>query len=139
MYIYLTSGGSQIFFSDNNASSFRIRLSRPIILYGEWEIALEQVSIPQLDKNYKPVYIDICSSACQPSILNHAEKQVLNRIFLSEIGNSGCIRLLAPHYLRVNTNNLYVIDINLFDDKGEQPSFGEGEVYCTLHLRRCLK
>lgn len=135
MYIYLTSNGSQTFFSENSSTEFRIRLSRPVTVYGRWEIAILQVSLPHFKSGYSPAYIDISTSVCLPSILNGSEKPILNRIFFTEIIEGACIRFHRPYYLTVNTENLHVIDINLYDDKGDKPSFDDGEVCCTLHLR----
>ena len=138
MYIYLTSSGSKTFFSDNEPSSFRIKLSRPLIFSGLWEIALTQLTIPTFKTGYSPQYIDIYTSSSSESLLNDTEAQILNRVFLSEIATQQCLRFTRPHYIHLNTGQLNLLDIHLLDDTGTKPSFASGDLYCTLHLRRCL-
>lgn len=112
-------------------------MPRPLFFYESYEISLIQLSLPSFQKDYSPKYIDIYSSFCKQSVVNDAEKQLLNRAFLPEIEAPSCIRFGNPHYVPTNAEQLHVLDIHLLDDEGEKPSFQDGEVYCTLHLRKC--
>ena len=139
MYIYLVSNGSKTFFPENKESSFRIKMPRPLILEGAWEIGLIQLTLPAFTNTYTAEYVDITTSSCNQSISNDTEKQILNRIFLAEIPETKTMRFQNPHYISVNTSHIYVLDINLYDDEGKRPSFARGQSYCTLHLRKSLQ
>ncbi|KAF8790008.1 hypothetical protein HNY73_005096 [Argiope bruennichi] len=45
-YVTLPSDSSMNYFPSNTQSSYRTKLSAPIILNGEWEVALSEISIP---------------------------------------------------------------------------------------------
>ena len=138
MYVYLVSDGSKAFFPENKVSSFRIKMPRPLILEGTWEIGLIQLTLPSFDSSYTAQYIDVVTSLCNQSISNETEKQILNRIFPSEIAKNKIIRFQNPNYISVNASHIYVVDINLYDEQGKRPSFARGQCYCTLHLRKSL-
>ena len=138
MYIYLSSDASEKYFPDNKPFTFRTRLDYPAKLYGEWEIALVDISLPRFQAEYKPEYVVITSSICNNSFYNNSQSQILDRLYASELRPSGVLRIPRPKYIRINTETAYTIDLHIFDEQGSHPSFRQGVSHCTLHIRKCL-
>lgn len=136
MYIYLSSNGSKSVYPDNQVTSFRTRLSRPITLHGEYEIAVISLVFPEFRTGYKPVYVTLNSTLCENSFIDTSQGSVLARIFAP---SNKYIEFAYPRYVRLNTQVLHVIDMDLLDSEGRPPSFGSGEFYCALHVRKCQK
>lgn len=138
MYLYVSSDTAESYFPDNEAADFRARLARPLNLYGKWEVALTEIAVPKLQGDYKPEYIGVNCSVAAESFVDGSQAAILNRVYLQEIRPIQVIRFHTPHYVPVNTNLVYVIHFNLYDNKGEKPSFQSGSLHCALHFRQCL-
>lgn len=138
-YVYISSNASKQYFPANESTHFRMTLAKPLSLYGDWEVALTEINLPKLAQGYKPEYIAIECSFCIDSFVNGGQDQLLDRFFLSELRPSDVIRLTRPHYVKVNTDLLHTLQLNLYDETHAKPSFQSGNLHCTLHLRRCLE
>ncbi|GBM53885.1 hypothetical protein AVEN_64813-1 [Araneus ventricosus] len=62
-YVTLPSDSSMNYFPSNTQSSYRTKLSAPLLLNGEWEVALSEISIPRnwfnvgdLNNSYTALY-----------------------------------------------------------------------------------
>ena len=137
MYFYLSSNSSQEYFPDNKPYSFRTRLDYPVSFNGEWEVALTSINIPRLKNDYDAEYFIVKSSLCKESFFHSSQTQILDRLFPAEMKPSWTVRFPNPQYVPINTQTTYIIDLHIYDNTGAHPSFRQGEVYCTLHIRRC--
>lgn len=136
MYVYLSSSASMQYFPTNESTDFRTTLARPLTLYGDWEVALTEISFPKLTQGYKPDYIAVACNFCIESLINGGQDQLLDRFFLSELRPSDAVRILRPHYIKLNSDIIYTLQVHLYDETGAKPSFQSGNLHCTLHLRR---
>lgn len=134
MYIFLSSDASKSIYAENKPASFRTKLSRSLILQGAHEIALINIRIPKLKAGYKTEYIIIKSSICQDSLIDSSQGPLLARIFDTSYRYED---IAQPCYVPLNAEILHTIDIYLLDSKGTAPSFEPGQLYCTLHIRKC--
>jgi hypothetical protein len=135
MYIHLSSDRSTAYFSNNTPSAFRVKLSYNINLdpNTEFEIALVQFWAPSFKSGYEPKYVTINTNVCEASILNLALRPILRRLHPDEFGKA--VEFSSPQYLTLTSHSLALLDFYLRDEKDSEPSFKEGEVYATLHIK----
>ena len=137
MYIYIDSNGSQTYFNDNKAVAFRIKLPKLLKFYGQWEVALAELDMPQLESGYQTDYITLNTSLCTESVFNDSLRPVLRRIYKDQLKQTRHISYVTPYYVPVNAVEVDTIYVYLTDARQAQPSFQKGPLYCTLHLRPC--
>ena len=138
MFIYLSSDANTDYFNDNSPSSFRIKLPRNVQLkpLGKWTVALLDIHIPPFAQNYKPHHLSILSSICKPTAVNSTLKPVLQRLYAEDI-TDWPVTIKVPRYVTINSDSLDNIDIYLLDNLGNSPSFADGKLTCTLHIKKC--
>lgn len=136
--MYLSSDSCKNLYKDNNASSFRIKLSRKIMLDNAamWSVALLDADLPRTDESYKCQYITFQSSLCTPMVHNETLQPIMERFYYHEIRTGRPLRIDTPRYVPVNMSIIDVIDVDIIDNFGAHVSFKGGRVNCTLHLKR---
>ena len=139
MHIYVDSSACLEYFADNTATSFRVRLAKPLTLFGTWEAALIAIDIPNLATDYDTSYIDINCNICEESICNSTLHPVLCRLSKKEVKRGREIRFTRPSYVRLSTDEISVLQVYITDATQTKPSFRPGHSYCTLHIRPCSK
>ena len=139
MYIYVDSTACLDYFSDNTATAFRVKLAKPLILLGAWEVALTAIDIPNFSSAYDTAYVDINSNICEESICNSSLQPMLCRVSKKEIARGKEIRFPRPSYVRLNSEEISVLQVYMTDAGNGKPSFRSGHSYCTLHIRQCSK
>ena len=134
MYIYAESGTD--LYKENDPSDFRIDLGSALELKGDWEVAVLDIDIPKMKKNYSPLYINLYSNICSESIMDGIQRPILYRLFKGNFRGGKALSITTPRYVPLKSNSLRTIGIYILDHKGEKPSFESGRTTCTLHLRK---
>lgn len=135
MYFHISSDQSSSYFSNNCSSAFRVKMPYTINFESEnqYEIAVLQINTPPLKSNYKPKYITINTNICESSIIDNTLRPVLRLMHVDSFGEP--TEFSAPQYLNVTSQSLDLIDLYLTDDTNNEPSFEDGVVFATLHIR----
>ena len=137
MHIYIDSTACLDYFSDNSPASFRVKLAKPLTLFGLWEAALIAIDMPNLQGDYETPYVDINCNICEESICNSKLQPVLCRLSKKEISRGREIRFNRPSYVRLSSEEISVLQVYMTDASQNKPSFRSGHSYCTLHIRPC--
>lgn len=135
MYIHISSDQSTSYFSNNSPSGFRVKMPYTINLdHGiQYEIAILQITTPPLKNQYNPKYITINTNMCESSIINNTLRPILRLMHVDSLGET--IEFSAPQYHNVTSHSIDLIDLYLSDDSNSEPSFEQGTLYVTLHIR----
>ena len=132
VYIYLSSNSSKGYFPSNNSNSFTTVLPEQLFLKEKWEAALIQLQNPGLStKTYVTVLCDILEDV----IFQDNKKQVLRRCTLQE--DKELLTFTTLIYKPIKNSHVHHISLHIIDEQGERVSFSQGELKCTLHLRKC--
>ena len=132
IYVVLSSDKSSRYFPNNNPFSFKSHLNAPIVLEGTWKVALVEVDITSKLSKEDPIYV--YSSICQESIVEGEKKPLLRRLMSNGPGDWTTL-IDSPHYLPVNTNELYDIEIYITDRHNDTASFLDQPSTLTLHFK----
>ena len=137
MYIHISNNQTKDFFAKSKPSDFRAKLPYTVNLDPDvkYEVALVDIMMPAFETGYKPEYLIVCSSICEPSIIDLSLRPILRRLKPDEIGKS--VDFVATRYVNLATASFDLIDIYLSDQTGAQPSFLKGSLYATLHNQAC--
>ena len=127
MYLYLTSDNT--IYQDNRPDNFAIRFSSPIILRGQWEVGLVDITgYPSVSSVYY-----LFSDLCETNFVNSDRLPVLRRFLTNQAVLNTVFNPVA--YVPVCKSviegvRIYIKDVNL------QDHFDLKKVlHCTLHLR----
>ena len=134
MYIYAESGKG--LYKENDPADFRIDLGTTLELEGDWEIALLDIDLPTMTKDYEAMFVTLYSNICQESIEDGIQRPILYRLFKSYFRSGKALNITTPHYVPVNSQSLRTIHIYILDQRRKKPSFLPGRTTCTLHLRK---
>jgi len=136
--LYLSSRSDLQLYPENTSASFRVRLPDPIKIpeSEKWTIALLDLDLPRCESSYKPSFITIHSTLCTSSVLGPARQPVLQRVYYQDIKSGRPFRFETPRYVPLNVAFLEVLDVSLYDEQGQRPTFKTGVLNCTLHLRK---
>ena len=74
IYIYIKRDESQSYFTDNQTYNFEIHLKLPLLLPGQWKVALVQFQVKEKSKSKAEDAIYICSELCKESIAHGEER-----------------------------------------------------------------
>lgn len=132
IYVVLSSDGSSPYYPDNSPYKFKSHLNAPIVLGGTWKVALLEAEI-QCSKSIEDT-IYIHSSICQDSIVEGEKKTLLRRLMCIRPGDWTSI-LETPHYIPVNTKELFDVDIYITNRYDSQASFLNQPSTLTLHFK----
>lgn len=135
MYIHITSDQNSDYFADNDSSAFRVKLPYTLNLNSNlrYEVALVQICTPSLKPGYKPNYITFNTNLCEASIINLSLRPILRLMHTEDFGKP--IDYAAPQYVAITSHSVDVIGLYLSDDTAAGPSFEEGPIHATLHIR----
>jgi len=131
IYVILRSDRSSTYFPENKPFRLKSHLNAPILLEGMWKVALIEADITISLSKDDAIYWH--SSICQESIVEGEKKPLLRRLILNGPGDWTTLVDL-PHYIPVNTKELYDIDIYITDRDGKQASFLNQPSTLTLHF-----
>ena len=132
IYVVLSSDKSYQYFPTNTPYRFKSHLNAPLVLDGRWKVAIIEADIACTLSKEDAIYLH--SSICQNSIVEGKKKPLLRRLVPNKPGDWLMISEL-PHYIPVNTNELYGIDIYITDKQDNYASFLDRPSTLTLHFK----
>ena len=132
IYVVLSSDKSYQYFPTNTPYRFKSHLNAPLVLDGRWKVAIIEADIACTLSKEDAIYLH--SSICQNSIVEGKKKPLLRRLVPNKPGDWLMISEL-PHYIPVNTNELYDIDIYITDKQDNYASFLDRPSTLTLHFK----
>ena len=131
LYLYITTQTSEDIYPNNEATYFRAKLPQILKLEGTWHIALLDIDLPKLKDDYKPDFLVVSCSTCEP---NYYYGPYYN--YFGEVKSGRALRFDSPRYVRVNSRYANTIKFRIRDNRDEIPSVKQGQVICILHLRQ---
>lgn len=132
IYVVLSSDKSSQYFPLNKAYRFKSHLNAPLLLEGTWKVAVVEADISCQTSHQEPVYLH--SSICQDSIVEGEKRPLLRRLMLNSPGDWSTI-IDSPHYIPVNINEIYDIDIYITTKLEQLASFLDRPTTLTLHFK----
>ena len=132
IYVILSSDRSSSYFPNNTPYRFISHLNAPILLEGTWKVALIEADITSTLSKEEAIYLH--SSICQDSIVEGEKKPLLRRLMSNSPGDWTSI-IDSPHYIPVNTKELYDIDIYITNREDAKASFLNQPSTLTLHFK----
>lgn len=127
-FILIRSNQSNEYFPNYTSYHFKVRLSDPLLLDGNWRIAIidfyTKDKIIPVRRNNTELYL-FCDIYSGINVLNN-RYSLLRRIFS------------PPIYLPVSVkrSELYELEFHIKDENGEDASFLKSTSSFTLHLKR---
>jgi hypothetical protein len=132
-YVYITSDESNSYFTDNQASNFKVHLNTPLILNGFWKVGLLEFHAKHT-KSIKQEALYIFTDICKESILNGTEQPLLRR--LEPNGRNFWNYILDPViYLPVKRKVINEFEIDIKTANGSHPSLLMSPLHLTLHFK----
>ena len=127
MYLFLTSDNT--IYRDNRPSNFAVRLNSPLILRGEWEVGLLDITGYPTVSGVHYIFCDLCDT----SLVNSARLPLLRSLITTQSVLHSTFNPVA--YVPVCKSviegiRIYIKDVNLRDHSDFQKV-----LHCTLHLR----
>lgn len=120
------------YFPNNKPFHFKSRFNSPLNLEGKWKVALIEADIRSSHSKEESIYL--YSSICNDSIVE-GEKQPLLRRLSSVLPGDWNSIFDSPHYILINSQELYDIDIYITDRDGNLASFLNQPSTITLHFK----
>lgn len=135
--IFLFNDQSNKYYPENIPSNFKVHLSDTLYLEGKWEIAVldfyskEKISTVKKTKHELYIFCDVCMGVS----LFHNEFSLLRRVFPTP-NNTWNYVFSNPIFVPVKKTEIRDLEIHIFDESGEQASFLNQRLSCTLHIRK---
>ena len=128
MYLYLTSDNT--IYQENGPSNFTVRFNSPIILQGQWEVGLVDITgYPSVSGVYY-----IFSDLCETNLINSESYPILRKIITSQ---SFLHYAFSPIlYVPVCKNVIESVRIYIKDASLQDQSEFKRVLHCTLQLRQ---
>jgi hypothetical protein len=137
-YLYINSNESNTYFSDNHSYRFKVHLSLPLPLNGNWKIALLEFYATEDSSKPKPTTtgaLYIYTDLCKESIVRGIEQPLLRRLKKNK-RNSWEYMLDNPYYLPVKRKELREFEIYIKAADGSLASQLKDPLHLTLHLKQ---
>lgn len=129
-YLFLSSANSSDYFPFNTHSDFTVRLTERLHFPGNWECTLIDIFFPRKLQTDVVIYCDLC----EQSFINNTKLPVLRTV------QNGYFRQFDSFQQLVNIpiarSETQQIRIYITTITGEDPSFIDQSVHCTLLLKR---
>ena len=135
MIIFASSTDSLEYYPDNANDDFRLRLSEPLQLQGEWVVSLVEIYLPRLEHRLQVNLIDVCSPLCRDVTMGEGKEPVLRRVDAWQ-EDDAMLRFERALYVPVAHRTVSDIHIYLRDVNGGRVAFLKTPTYCTLDLTR---
>ena len=136
-YLYIRSDESTAYFSDNKVYRFKVHLSLPLSLSGNWRVALTEFRAVE-DSKSKLKSVDVLyiySDICKESIVHGVEQPLLRRLVKNK-RKSWEYLLETPYYLPVKKKELREFQIYIKAADGAFASDLKEPLHLTLHLKQ---
>ena len=136
-YLYIRSDESNAYFSDNEAYRFKVHLSLPLSLNGNWKVALTEFrAVDQSKSRSKPAdALYIYSDICKERIVHGIEQPLLRRLNMNK-NKRWDYMLETPYYLPVKRKELREFEIYIKSGDGTFASDLKQPLQLTLHLKQ---
>ena len=136
-YLYIRSDESNAYFSDNKVYRFKVHLSLPLSLNGNWRVALTEFrAVDDSRSKMKPVDdLYIYSDICKESIVHGVEQPLLRQLTKNKPQMWDYL-LETPYYLPVKKKELREFQIYIKAADGTFVSELKEPVHLTLHLKQ---
>ena len=130
-YLYLSSHDSILEHPGNKASDFIVELNQPLVLQGQWEVAVLEFNSQINSKGLR--YVLLMCDFCESSFIVGEWQPLLRKVSLKKrLINPFC----PPYYVEIGPKRLERVRIYLKSETLEPLSFDSGSLECTLHLKR---
>lgn len=136
-YLYIRSDESNDYFSDNKAYRFKVHLSLPLSLTGNWKVALTEFNAIDDSKSRAKAAdaLYIYSDLCKESIVHGIEQPLLRRLDRNK-SKRWDYMLDNPYYLPVKRKELREFQIYIKSEDGTFPTELKEPLQLTLHLKQ---
>ena len=134
-YLYIRSNESNAYFSDNKAYRFKVHLSLPLSLNGNWKVALTEFHVIDDSKSRTKTVLYIYSGLCKESIVHGVEQPLLRRLDKNKPKRWDYM-LDTPYYLPVKRKELREFEIYIKSGDGTFASDLKEPLQLTLHLKQ---
>lgn len=129
----LSSSDSTEIYTNNKSHDFRVHLSKPMILTGNWTVSLLEFSMPIGQSKLATRELFIFASICGDTILSGNELPLLRRVYLTKDDN---IIYQLPFEVPLRVGQFQDIHIYIKDVNGNPASFLKQKVTVTLQLKK---
>ena len=132
-YVYISSEDSSVYFTNNNAHTFKIHLKSPLVLDSSWRVAIVEFYAKSGKTKLKTseqdvyVYSDICSGS-----IVKGEEQPLLRRFVKNDRNAWNYVIDTPFYLPLKKHLISELQVCIKDSAGDFAAYLENPVKLTL-------
>lgn len=130
-YMIVQSDQNQDYFPDNTPYNFKIKLPEPVMLQGDWTVALTEITMREDRGNKDTCILYIYTNICSESFINGVNVPLLRRVVSINKGNF----TFAPcYYIPVIKSELSEIEFTLENEQGHLAKHLKNPVSLTLHL-----
>ena len=136
-FFHLSSNDCKEIYPSNIPSSFVVDLPIPLSLFGNWEIGLTDITFDN-DFIEDPKELYLCLDIIDSSYVQGALVKALQRISMPNNTSDKIINYFPfVNFMSITTNYLNSFQVKLLSENLEEATFKKGNLYCTLHLRKC--
>jgi hypothetical protein len=129
-HLFLDSRDSTVHHPANTSYDFIVELSKPLVLRGEWECALMEISLP----SSRGEICHVCSDVIEDSYARNTLFPVLRTI---PTGRNGYFLYHRPYFLPVRARELTRIRMFIRGENLQSlPPEDSSSVHCVLVLRQ---
>ena len=133
-YVYLSSEKDESVYPNNKAHDFFTQLSPPMVLEPEqeWSVAVTELELtPGTGQPFC-----LCSDVCEGSYVNGKILPVLRKFYPLAAGVKQVFTFTKPYYMNAKLEFVNSLRVYITDATGEELSFDDKTLKCTLHFRR---
>ncbi|OOZ36454.1 hypothetical protein BOW52_10770 [Solemya elarraichensis gill symbiont] len=126
----LSSTDSKTRYPENESHDFRVYLSKPLDLRGEWTISLLEFSVAS---GKLPSEFYVYCNLCDDSVVGETELPLLRRVCMKRAGTE---IYSLPYAVPVKLGHATEVHVYIKDRDGAPASFLGGKVTVTLALKK---
>jgi len=134
-YMYLSSEDSKDIYPRNRPHCFNIQLPERVNLTGTWTVALAEVDYPCIFNGKTPWWIIFEVTLCDASIVGNKKMSVLRRLPVENL-KVNRLSFNPMFHVPIRQQEFDNIQVYIRDPAGNQVSFAEGFLTCTLQFKR---
>ena len=132
-YVTISSNNNLKYFPDNKAYNFRTTFQAPLVLKGNWMVALVDAFI--VEPSSKVRYSLCLYSDVSDGYTLHGENSSLLRVIHSRKSGNWVNTYDKPQYLPVKKSEIRELEICIKDRKGNLATVLKSSVMLTLHFK----
>ena len=134
--VFIRSDQSNSHYPSNTPYHFKVYLSTPLLLEGQWDIGLldfyskEKSSAAKKSTRELYLFSDVCTGVN----VFHNQYSLLRRIFPTPQNNWNYI-FSSPIFVPVKKTEIREIEIHIYSESGQEATFLKENLSCTLQFR----